>query len=68
MPWHDGEPPKDGREYVVESVNCLGPVVVRWFKYNGTEAFRDWDNEDHDRIRRWHDLDGAEWPPVPVGE
>lgn len=57
MPWHEGEPPKDGKEYVVNSLNYDGPLVVSWYKYNGTPKFRDWDNDPHDRIVRWHDLE-----------
>ncbi|MEL7471199.1 MAG: hypothetical protein AAFN27_22285 [Pseudomonadota bacterium] len=60
MPWHDGEPPKDGREYVAEAPTYDGLLVVRWVKYNGIPAFRDWDMDDHPRITRWHDLDRLE--------
>jgi|DEB0MinimDraft_3_1074331.scaffolds.fasta_scaffold68196_3 hypothetical protein len=56
MPWHKGEPPKDGKDYVVESINYDGPLIVRWYRYNGLAAFRDWDQDIHDRIVRWHDL------------
>lgn len=23
------------------------PIILRWFKYNGTAAWRDWDNDAH---------------------
>ena len=23
------------------------PIILRWFQYNGTEAWRDWDNDPH---------------------
>lgn len=56
MPWHDGEPPKDGQEYPCKSPNYDGTVMLRWYKHNGTAAFRDWDLDPYDRITRWHDL------------
>ena len=59
MPWVDGEPPKDGEEYVVETINYRGPLVVKWYKYNGVYAYRDWDTDYYDTITRWHDLEGA---------
>lgn len=62
MPWHDGEPPRDGNEYLVHSANYAGLVVVSWCKYNGRYGFRGWDTDTHDNIIRWHELDGMQWP------
>jgi len=56
MPWIDGDPPKDGNEYVCESPSYSEPLFLSWFKYNGLEAWRDWDNDSH-QVTRWHPLD-----------
>lgn len=40
--------PKDGTEILVNTnaYEC-GCVIAKWFKYNGREAFRDWDADAH---------------------
>jgi hypothetical protein len=62
VPWHEGPPPKDGGQYVVNSPAYDGPVVVQWLHYDGQSAFRDWDLDTHTEITRWHDLDKKETP------
>lgn len=57
MPWIDGEPPKDGKDYVCISAEWVGPIILRWFKYNGKAAWRDWDTDSHLTVTRWHPLD-----------
>ena len=59
MPWVSGEPPRDGKEYVCSTPSYTGPVFLRWFKYNGVSAFRDWDNDSH-TVTKWHPLDRLE--------
>jgi hypothetical protein len=29
------------------------PMVLTWFKYNGLEAWRDWDGDAHTSVTRW---------------
>ena len=57
MPWLDGEPPKDGKDYVCRTPSFHGPIILRWFKYNGTAAFRDWDTDAYTDVVKWHPLD-----------
>ena len=56
MPWHKGAPPKDGNDYVCRTPEYDGIIILRWYKYNGLEAFRDWDTDIYKQIDRWHDL------------
>jgi hypothetical protein len=58
MPWLDGEPPRDGKSYVCETPSHDGPLFLRWFKYNGLEAWRDWDADPYTDVKRWHPLEG----------
>lgn len=72
LPWSMPEPlgwqdiataPKDGTDIV-----CLSPtyhdghmpIVLRWYKYNGLAAYRDWDADPH-QPTFWHTL-----PPLPL--
>ena len=57
MPWHEGAPPKDGTDYVCETTEYDGIIILRWFKYNGLGAFRDWDGDPYISVTRWHDLE-----------
>ncbi len=57
MGWITGEPPRNGRQYVCESPDHAGPLFLRWVKYNGLAAWRDWDNDAHSAVLRWHPLD-----------
>lgn len=57
MPWLDGEPPRDGKPHVCETPSHDGPLILRWFKYNGLEAWRDWDNDAYTDVRRWHPIE-----------
>lgn len=61
MPWLDGEPPRDGKPYVCETPSHDGPLFLRWFKYNGLEAWRDWDAAPHTDVKRWHPLGDGEF-------
>lgn len=68
MEWEPIETaPKDGTEIVALSAAQVGhhlgsyangpaPIVLRWFKYNGLEAWRDWDADPH--WPKW-------WLPLP---
>jgi hypothetical protein len=33
--------------------NVSRPMVLTWFKYNGLEAWRDWDGDAHTSVTRW---------------
>lgn len=57
MPWVDGEPPRDGQSYVCETPSHPEPLFLRWFKYNGLYAWRDWDADDHTTPTRWHPIE-----------
>ena len=57
MPWIDGEPPKDGKDYVCLTPSFQGPIILRWFKYNGLAAFHDWDADSYQDVAKWHPLD-----------
>jgi len=49
-----------GREIIASQADGR-PIVLQWLKYNGLEAWRDWDNDPHE----------PEWfiyPPLPPAE
>jgi hypothetical protein len=38
--------PRD-KQILACSPDHKGPLILRWFKYNGLAAWRDWDNDAH---------------------
>jgi hypothetical protein len=54
--WQSIETASKDAEILALSPAYDGPVVLRWFKYNGKEAWRDWDNDPH-----WP----THWLPLP---
>lgn len=56
MPWIDGEPPKDGKEYVCLTPSYKGPVFLCWCP-RSKAAFRDWDGDSYHDVTKWHPLD-----------
>lgn len=58
---------KDGKREIValapEWDHGQRPIILRWFKYNGLEAWRDWDGDALDPTH-WHPL--AALPNTPT--
>lgn len=59
MEWQPIETaPKDGTSIVINTnAHDDGIVIARWYRYNGLEAFRDWDADPHTPTH---------WMPIPL--
>lgn len=62
MEWQPIETaPKDGTPIIAHTNEYAEPLIVRFYKYNGLAAWRDWDQDVYNNITHWMPL-----PTPPV--